>query len=238
LNFGTLKNRVIGFLDRDDTNIDTLAGEWINDIRQELALEYLFPWLYKEATLTTEAGSSDYAYPADYIGHMSVFVRDTNESRGGRMLSKREGTLHDQFTQVDVDPENNTYYTPGKPIYYIERGGWIELVPPPDDNGGSNYTLEIRYYAYPTSFSTSGEYDRMSNLHYNAIIYGAVLRGAIYFDDNDKIKSFLPKYETAIRKMVMNEKLQEMRDTHPRMKTWKDYPNLVIFKRRFNLGNQ
>lgn len=232
MNFSTLKERVTEYLeDRTDTDFQIKVGNWINDTRKDLALEYEFDYLYVEATYSTSAGSAEYALPSSFIGLEDVWV-------GTKKLERLYLPERDVLSPTDVDsPSGETFLLPIEqglsgdsnqsiPDYYIIRGFALELWPVPD----AAYTLKIKYYAQPTDFTLDADYDHISNFHFDAVIWGAALRGAIYLDDNDKIQKYEGYYQKAIEKMIMKEKKRVAKDQRPRMKTFKDF-YLPTFKR-------
>lgn len=234
----TIRSRVAAYLDR--TDLDTKIKQWIEDTRMDLALKYPFKYLYAEATASTSSGTAKYAMPSDYLGHAVLWC-------GSKKLVKLTPREFDELTQTDVDAaavpreltvESGTSTTTtsisGPPDYYIERGMEFELYPTPD----ATYTLRIKYYATPSAWTTAttydDSYDYITTFHYDAVIWGTSLRGAVYLDDDAKKQNFAAAYNTAIQEMIKREKDFESEDQHPRMKTWTEY-DLTTFKRMFRI---
>jgi len=233
MNYGTLQTRVSDYLDRDD--LTTKIRGWINDTRKDIAIKYDFDYLYVESTTTTTAGCANYAYPADYLGHEVIWVNYKKLAR----LRAREA---DELTQSDITATAAKLYltteqgviggtNQGSPDYYIERGMEFQLYPTPDDA----YTLTLKYFAQPSSWTESttaddAEEDYISRFHFEAIIWGASLRGAIYLDDEQKKASYGGAYDTAVKEMVAREMKKKTRDMKVRIKTWKDF-DLATFER-------
>jgi hypothetical protein len=236
----TIRGRVAAYLDRTDLNVK--IKQWIEDTRMDLALKYPFKFLYAEATASTVNGTSKYAMPLDYLGHSTFWC-------GSKKMVKLAPREFDELTLTDVDaaasprelsvePGTSTNITSigGPPDYYIERGMEFELYPTPD----ATYTLRIKYYASPTPWTTDStttddtQTDYITTFHYDAVIWGTALRGAIYLDDEVKKQNFAAVYNTSVQEMIKREKDFEVEDQHPRMKSWTEF-DLTTFKRSFRL---
>lgn len=218
---GTIKLRVRSYLD-DRTDLDTEIIEWINDARRSLATEYDFSYLYTEATAPTSAGTTRYALPSDYLGHLNLFV---GTKKLMRIRTNEFDQIHGDDADISSSDVSNAYFyttsgmEQGEPDYYIDRGMEFDLYPIPDDE----YTLTIRYYANPADWTDDDDYDYISTFHTEAIIFGAVIRGAIYLDDDAKLQKFSELYNKEVHKMIGNEKDRASKDTTYRMKTHRDF---------------
>lgn len=237
--YSTLIDRVAEYLDRSDLGTSsssplssTKIGSWINDARTDIALKWPFKYLYVEATCSTIANTANYALPSDYLGHLELWV-------GSKKLVRLTGREADMLTETDVDATYNTRAltleagssvsidtSEGSPDYYIDRGMEFELWPIPD----AVYTLKIKYYAQPTNFVISTDYDYISTFHFEAVIWGTALRGAMFLDDNDKKQTFKASYEEAIKEMVRREKQFAMEDQFFRVRDYRDF-DLTTFKK-------
>ncbi len=233
--YGEIKERVRDYLD-GRTDIDDKILQWVNDTRRDIALAHPtgFAYLYTEATQDTVAGVARYALPDDYLGHLNLFV-------GTKKLMRVRPNEFDSLYGTDsdiatTDPNRTPLYTKsfantGEPDYYIDRGMEFELWPIPD----GTYRLLIRYYAQPSPWSSDDDHDFISTFHTDAIIFGAVWRGAIYLEDADKKAEFGALYREEIAKMVRVEKDKRLSDMNVRMKTYKDFP-ATQFKRIIKIG--
>jgi hypothetical protein len=241
MEYSELTDRVAEYLDRTDLGTSssspvssTKIGQWINDTRKDLALKYDFNYLYEEATVSTSSASSTYALPADYLGHLTLLCDYKKLARvSAREFDELYYTDDDENTasdQLELDVSSDA--TAGFPEYYIDRGMYVQLFPEPD----STYTLTMKYYAQPGDFDESSDEDYMSRFHFEAIIFGASLRGAIYLDDEAKIKIFSQAYKICIDEIVKREKDTKTKDTHVRVKSWKDY-DLNTFRRLTRVQN-
>ena len=218
------------YLDRAD--LTTHIADWINDARLDIALKYNFKYLYVEATCSTSASTATYAFPSDYLGHETIWC-------GSKKLMKAAAREYDELTETDVDAaavprmltvEQGTAISissiAGPPDYYIPRGMEFELYPLPD----TGYTLKIKYYCQPSTFSVDADYDYISTFHYETIIWGACLRGAIFMDDEEAQTKYAGAYEKSVQEMMKRERDFELEDQHPRMKDFRDF-DLHTFKR-------
>ena len=232
--FGDIQTRVAAYLDRSD--LTTYIQNWINDTRVDIALKYNFKYLYTEASASTVATTKKYALPSDYLGHLVVWCANKKlmkiDPREADELTKTDHTqtAYPRVLTVEGASTIDATTTSGPPDYYIERGMEFELYPTPD----SVYTLTVSYYQQPVAWTAaqSASYDYMSTFHYEAIIWGASLRGAMFLDDDDNTAKFGGLYDKAITEMVKREKDTTHEDTHPRLKSYKDF-DLTTFKRGF-----
>jgi hypothetical protein len=234
--------RVRQYLDRSD--LQAHIPNWINDTRVDIALKYNFKYLYTEASASCVAGTKKYALPSDYLGHLVVWCAN-------KKLMKLDPREADELTKTDsaqtaypreLPVENNSTIdattTIGPPDYYIERGMEIEMYPTPS----STYTITVSYYQQPTSWantsitaSDGSAYDYMSTFHFEAIIWGTCLRGAMFLDDDENTAKFQALYDRSLAEMVKREQDMKHEDTHPRMKSWKDF-DLTTFKRGMRIA--
>lgn len=236
MTFTDLQSRVASYLDR--TDLTTNIINWINDARIDIALRHNFKYLYVEASAATVAGTKRYALPADYLGHLLVWCANKKlmklEAREADELTKTDSsqTVYPRTLTVEDESTIDSTTTSGPPDYYIERGMEFELYPTP----GSVYTMTVHYYQQPTTWtSLSGSsYDYMSTFHYEAVIWGASLRGAMFLDDDDNTAKFGKLYEESIKEMIRREKDQNREDMTIRFRTYKDY-DLTQFKRRMKV---
>jgi len=231
---GTIRTRVIEYLD-GRTDLDTSINSWINDTRRNIATKYDFAYLFTEATATTSAGIARYALPADYLGHLNLFI---GTKKLIRLRTNEFDSIHG--TDIDIQSTDGTtkYLTTigsseqDEPDYYIDRGMEFDLYPIP--NG--TYTLTIRYYANPADWTSDVEYDYISTFHNEAVIFGATLRGAIYLEDDKKAQKFDTLYSQEIKAILQHEKNRQNADTLIRWKTYKDFSPIQI-KRIMKIAN-
>jgi len=224
----TIVSRVEAYIDRSD--LTSKIQDWIDDTRLDIALKYNFRYLYVESTATTEAGTAKYALPSDYLGHLVLWC-------GAKKLMRVSSREFDELTKTDSEADASprflstedaitTTSIQGSPDYYVERGMEIEIYPTPD----AAYTLRLKYYAQPTAWSADADDDYISIFHPEAVIWGTCLRASIYLDDDKKLATFSAAYKSALEEMVQRERESLHEDTHPRMKTYKDF-ELDTFKR-------
>lgn len=228
MQYSTIIDRVAEYLDRSDlgtsasTTISaTKIGQWVNDTRKDIALKYDFNYLYVEATISTSAGTATYSLPSDYMGHLTILCAYKKLSRvGAREFDELVYTDDTELTtsnQLELTESDDA--TSGFPEYYIDRGMCIQLYPNPDDE----YTVTMKYYAQPVDFEVASDEDYMARFHFEAIIFGAALRGAVFLDDIQKQQVFKGAYEASVTEIVQREKETKQRDKHVRWKTYKDF---------------
>jgi hypothetical protein len=242
MNYGVLVDRVASYLDRTDLGDSTSAplsstkiGGWINDTIKDIALKYNFNYLYVEATISTSGGTSNYGLPDDYMGHLDMFLGTKKLVR----IDPREfDSLHgDNVAIVDSDTANPLLYTTsslelGEPDYYIDRGMAFQLYPKPD----GVYTITLKYYAQPTDVGVSADENYIMRFHPETVIFGAVMRGSLFLDDQAKVQQFAPAYVASLQEIVNKEKEKKKQDTIVRFKTAKDF-SIEQMKRMMKVNN-
>jgi len=239
MEYGIIIDRVAQYLDRSDLGTSgsspassTHIGNWVNDTRKDLGLKHNFDYLYVEATISTSAGSAVYSLPTDYLGHLVILSNSKKLTRlGAKEFEELIRTDEDERTSV-AELVVNGNADSGAPEYYIDRGMYIELYPNPDDT----YIITLKYYAQPADFDTTDDEDYMSRFHFEAVIFGAALRGAIFLDDQAKIQIFMQAYDRAIIELLKRESEKNQRDKYIRVRSWKDY-DLTAFKRLHKISN-
>jgi hypothetical protein len=214
------------------TDLTTKIQNWINDVRKDIALKYNFDYLYTETTVTTSQSTATYNLPTDYLGHEVIKLNDKKLSR----FTRREFDLVEGIDD-DVSTANSYLFTEstteeGTPDYYIDKGMQFDLYPVPD----GEYTITIKYYSQPVDFDEGTDEDYISRFHFEAIIFGAALRGAMFLDDKEKQSAYGPMYMSALQEMIRREKEKRGEDIHVRWKTWKDY-DLDHFRRIMKFDN-
>jgi hypothetical protein len=239
--YSEITDRVADYLDRTDLGTSasspisaTKIGKWINDTRKDISLKYDFNYLYEEATISTSAGTATYALPSDYMGHLTLLCDEKKLARVGarefdELYYYEDGVVTSPST-LQLDESDDA--TAGFPEYYIDRGMYFQLFPDP----AATHTLTMKYYAQPGNFTTGADEDYMSRFHFEAIIFGTALRGAIYLDDAAKIPIFKDAYSATVGEIVKREKETKAKDAHVRIKSWKDY-DLSTFRRLQRIDN-
>ena len=170
--------------------------------------------------MSTQANTAVYSLPSDYMGHLTIICDYKKLMRvGAREFDELEKTNDTENNSPQQLETSEGQVTPGFPEYYIDRGLYIELFPKPDDV----YTLTLKYYALPASFTSDTDEDYMSRFHFESIIFGTSLRGAIFLDDTEKINIFKAAYDRSLSEIVAREKDKKQKDTHVRVKSWRDY---------------
>jgi hypothetical protein len=235
-----MQNRVASYLDRSDLTVQ-IRG-WINDARLDLALKYDFKYLYVESTAATVAGSARYALPTDYLGHLDMWA-------GSKKLVRIMPREFDELAESHIGDTAAVRILPleditdvssssiaGPPDYYVDRGMEFDLYPTP----AAVYTLTFKYYAQParwveTDTSNDNQTDYLSNFHFEAIIWGACMRGAIFLDDAPAEQRFTKLYGASIQEMIKRERDFIFKDVHVRFKTPADY-DLTTFARMFRVA--
>jgi hypothetical protein len=241
MQYSTMVGRVAEYLDRTDLGTadsspvsSSKIGLWINDARKDIALKYDFNYLYEEASISTSANSAIYELPTYYMGHLTVLCEYKKLARiSAREFDELYYTRKGEETSPStLELNEGSDATAGMPEYYIDRGMYIQLFPKPD----AAYTVIMKYYAQPSDFGAGSAEDYMSRFHFEAIIFGAALRGSLYLDDIQKIENFRGAYDRSLQEIVKREKDTKTKDTHVRWKSSRDY-DLIQFRQLMRIDN-
>lgn len=220
LQFYELIKRVCINLDRTDVSGSSTAtlsaskaGIWVNDSLSDVATKYKFQFYYTEATLNTVAGSAYYALPCDYLDHFTIFC-------GNAKLSRYSMQNFDENLSTSTTGDIDSSTASGKPYYYVVRGSQFQIYPTPNSD---DYELNLRYYAKPDALTSSGSYDRLTELYPETIVNGATYRGARWAEDTYNERRYKEDYIQSIKELIAAEKERELTDSHFRLKTWRDF---------------
>ena len=235
MQFSDLKTRVSQYLERGDTGVTTKIENWINDTRRDIALKYNFGYLLLELSMTLTDGIARYSLPTDFLGKLEIFLVNKSDAQKRLKFQKVQSTRFFADTYLtDPDSGHTTVVDGGTPNKYIEYGTEFEIHPTPNANAAASYNLYLWYYAQPALFSTDSDEDHISRYHFEAIIWGACFRGAVYFDDSYKKDNFNQQYNNSIAEMVIRENKMKTEDLNPRMLHWKDFP-VSVMRRKMGL---
>lgn len=140
------------------THIDRETGEFsdasvntrLEWAQQEVAARHTFKEMVTADTFATVDGTKSYAHPTSTKEILSLVVRDGTASRKLIAVPYRE------FDRVVPYPEARVE---GKPQWYVNYAGYLELYPIPDDA----YTVDRRYSFFPTAFSEDASESDLTN---------------------------------------------------------------------------
>lgn len=215
MNLKELKEHVINYLDWRGSGVDTKVTQWINLTRLDIALKFDFPFLFATA-ITTTTGDSTYHVPPDYLDHMLILMED--EGMNLRVIYElTPGYWSKQLTEIEW---KRLIEIDSPPYRVIWKGTYFTIIPLPPEGR----TIEMWYYRKPDEFTVDTDEDYMSITYPEVIISGAVLRGAIYLDDEAKIAKFQAIYSEQLKAMIARENRKKAdRRGNLRFRTWKDF---------------
>lgn len=137
--------------------------EAINDAIRTITLEHDWFWLHTSTTITTVAGTSVYAVPADFLRTISI----TDTVIGNHLV---------QFPLIDLD----SIVGQGRPNIYAVEAGNIILKPIPSDVN----TFLHRYVKTETPLSVGGDTPLIPKEFSEGIVHGAALTAARFIRDS------------------------------------------------------
>ena len=107
----------------------------------------------------------------------------------------------DKETITQLDPNTQSGYLPegvGKPVYYSVTGGNFRFAPVPD----TTYSSTLVYYKALTTCSTgSTETNWLLTNHPDVYLYGSLLEGAGYLQDDARLQTWFNAYRAAVEQL-------------------------------------
>jgi len=173
-----LKASVADWINRDD--LTTVIPDFISLAEAQIERTLRTRQMIVRATASMDTEYS--AVPADFL-----------ECRTIKLNTNPVQPL--QFETVDsLDTLRTQYTAPGRPQYFGIVGGQIRLVPVPD----TTYTAELIYYGKLTKLSSSNATNWLLTSSPDIYLYGALLQGAPYLQNDERIQTWATLYERGL----------------------------------------
>ena len=159
--------------------------ELINDAYQDICSREAWPFLEKQVSVNTSAGTAALAQPADMSDAISIVIDSTSDILVPMRLDDLTKRFSGSLTQQ------------GKPAYYYFIAGQITLYPIPN----TVYALTLSYVSSPTKLANTTDVPLLPDRHARAILLGAVASAYDMEDDTDLAMKFDAKFEKRIATM-------------------------------------
>jgi len=173
-----LKASVADWINRDD--LTTVIPDFISLAEAQIERTLRTTQMIVRATASIDGEYS--AVPADFL-----------ETRTVKLNTNPIQPL--QFETVDsLDSLRTQYTAPGRPQYFGIVGTQIRVVPVPD----STYTAELIYYGKLTKLSSSNATNWLLTSSPDIYLYGALLQGAPYLQNDERIQTWATLYERGL----------------------------------------
>jgi hypothetical protein len=195
------------------------VARWVNDAYRDLTTKnrymglrknFVFPTLEVSTTDTTVDGQGYVSTPTDCL-----IVRHVFDTTNTKKLERINWFTHVSYT------DRATAASEGKPTEWVRSAGNIYLHPTPDDA----YDLEIFYKKIPSSMSASADVTLIGDEWDNIIVQLAVIKGHIWMNDWEKVKSLKEVWLEDVSAMLGLYDNEE-RDMRPQVKgdsSYNDY---------------
>jgi len=173
-----LKASVADWINRDD--LTSVIVDFISLAEAQIERTLRTTQMIVRATASIDGEYS--AVPADFL-----------ETRTVKLNTNPIQPL--QFETVDsLDSLRTQYTAPGRPQYFGIVGTQIRVVPVPD----STYTAELIYYGKLTKLSSSNATNWLLTSSPDIYLYGALLQGAPYLQNDERIQTWATLYERGL----------------------------------------
>ena len=173
-----LKASVADWINRDD--LTTVIPDFISLAEAQIERTLRTRQMIVRATASIDGEYS--AVPADFL-----------ETRTVKLNTNPIQPL--QFETVDsLDSLRTQYTAPGRPQYFGIVGTQIRVVPVPD----TTYTAELIYYGKLTKLSSSNATNWLLTSSPDIYLYGALLQGAPYLQNDERIQTWATLYERGL----------------------------------------
>jgi hypothetical protein len=179
--YSELQTAITNWLRRGgDTDLVTRAPELITLAEAQFNRTLRHRSMEVQTDLTLTSGTATIALPSDYIEARALVMQTSPK----RVLS------YVTPTQLDRNwPSGST----GLPSEYTIIGSNIKLGKAPD----SAYALELTYYQQIPALSDSATSNWLLTSHPDIYLYGALLQGAPYLSDDERVPIWGAFYDRA-----------------------------------------
>lgn len=205
LTFAQYQDRVSRRCDNVTNSGKTLAGQFVNQIIEELAEEHDWTCLKIRGTaITLVAGTYEYDLPSNFHYVSKVFYKDTD----GRPRTLNPSTDDTWFANINEED-------PGHIVFYrfisqddTNQRPKIQVGPPPDATFISQYgsSLHLEQYRTVTELTNDEDYPIFPPEFSRVIEWGASYLMALDQGDTVKAPLFFQKYKEELDKMIRNDK--------------------------------
>lgn len=184
--FSDLKTSVANWLDRSD--LTDQIPDFITLAESRISRTLRVHEMEERSQMTTIADKDHYGLPEDWLQARHIKVV---EGRGG-VDRDLEYKTPEAF---DIQMARLYGASTGEPRFYTVLGNEIRYGPSPS----AGKTIEILYYAKPTTLSNTNTSNTILNNYPDIYLYAAVLEGKIYIEDNDGVMKYGKLYDQAVQ---------------------------------------
>ena len=184
--YAGLVNAIQAFTEVDEPTFVANIPTFIQNTERLVNNTVQLPAFRKNVTGTATANFPYITLPTDFLSMYSVAV--VNSSVGG----------YSYLLNKDVNYIREAYPFPGvagEPVCYSLFDANTFILGPTPDQG---YTIELHYFAYPSSIVTAGT-TWLSTNYPNVLLYGSLCEGYLYLKgENDLLQAYQAKFDQAM----------------------------------------
>ena len=200
----TLKTAVQDYLETDETTFVSNLNNFILQAEERILKSVQLPDQRKNVQGNVTSSNRFLGTPTDFLAPFSLAVISSN-------TYDYLDLKHNSFIKEYISSTTTT----GKPRYYaIFDQSSFEVAPVPD----SNYTVELHYFAKPTSLTSGGDSGTtyLSTDAPDTLLYGCLLEGAIFLKlPPDDINAYEARFKESLMRL---KNIGEGRDTRDEMR--------------------
>lgn len=173
----------------------TQINNFITQAEQRIYNSVQFPSLRKNVTGTTTASNKYVSCPLDFLATYSLAVIDPVTGAYTYLLNKDVNFIREAYP-VPTDTGTPKYYALFGPASTDETELTMILGPTPDNT----YSVELHYYYYPTSITTSASGTSWLGDNFDSVLlYGSLVEAYTYMKgEQDIITLYDTKYKEAL----------------------------------------
>jgi len=189
--FAGLSQAISDFTENTDPSFLAYIPTFIQDTERLVSNSVQLPAFRKNVTGSATSGFPYLTLPSDFLATFSVaVVNNDTQSTYEYMLNKDVNYIREAFPYPGVT---------GQPQYYaIFDASTYILGPTPDQN----YTIELHYFAYPTSIVTAGS-TWLSQNYPNVLLWGAIKESYVFSKGEiDLIQTYQSLFDEAMKPLI------------------------------------
>jgi hypothetical protein len=173
----------------------TQINTFITQAEQRIYNSVQFPSLRKNVTGTTTASNKYVSCPLDFLATYSIAIADPTTGAYTYLLNKDVNFIREAYP-LPTSTGAPKYYALFGPASTDETELTFILGPTPD----TAYTMELHYYYYPTSITTSSTGTSWLGDNFDSVLlYGSLVEAYTYMKgETDIIQLYEGKYKEAL----------------------------------------
>ena len=184
--YAGLSAAIQAFTEVDESTFVANIPTFIQDTERLVNNTVQLPAFRKNVTGVATAGFPYLTLPTDFLSMFSVAVMDGSVGYD-YLLNKDVSYIREAFPYPAVKGEPK--------CYALFDASTFILGPTPDQN----YSVELHYFAYPSSIVTAGS-TWLSQNYPNVLLYGALSEAYVFLKgENDLLQTYQAKFQEAMQ---------------------------------------